>query len=142
VILDTNILVSALLFKGRLSEIVNLWKQGKIVSVLSRETFEEFHAVLEYPKFSLSTPEIKMIIEEKVLPFFEVVDIRDRIKGICRDHADDKFIACALSAKADFIVTGDRDLPDIFKYKSVKIINGSTLLKMFPYPLSPASSAE
>ncbi|MCL5276468.1 MAG: putative toxin-antitoxin system toxin component, PIN family [Deltaproteobacteria bacterium] len=80
VILDTNILVSALLFKGRLSEIVDLWKKGKIVSVFSRETFEEFRAVLEYAKFSLSIQEIKMIIEEEVLPFFEVAEIIDKIR--------------------------------------------------------------
>jgi putative PIN family toxin of toxin-antitoxin system len=131
VILDTNILVSALLFKGRLSEIVNLWKKGKIVPVLSRETFEEFNKVLEYPKFSLSTLEIKMIIEEEVLPFFEVVEIACKVEGICGDSDDDKFIACAISAKADFIVTGDRDLLDIVKYKSIKIISGATLLRMF-----------
>ncbi len=130
VVLDTNILVSALLFKGRLSEIVDLWKNGKIVSVFSKETFEEFRAFLEYAKFSLSTQEIKMIIEEEVLPFFEVVEVTNEIKGICRDPDDDKFLACAVSAKADFIVTGDKDLLEIGRYGSVKIISGSTLFKI------------
>ncbi len=130
VVLDTNILVSALLFKGELSKIADRWKKGRIAPVFSRETFEEFRTVLEYPKFSLTGREIKMIIEEEVLPFFEVAEISDKISGVCRDPADDKFIACAVSASADFIVSGDNDLLDIGKYKSVRIITAAEFLKM------------
>jgi predicted nucleic acid-binding protein len=49
---------------------------------------------------------------------------------VCRDPDDDKFIACALAASADFIVSGDKDLCDIAKYRSVKIVRASDLLKM------------
>ncbi len=131
VVLDTNILVSSLLFKGNLAGIVGLWKGGQIIPMLSKETFAEFKAVLEYPKFSLTRREIKTIIEEEVLPYFEVTEISDTVKRICRDTDDDKFIACAVSASADFIVTGDKDLLDMGKYRSVKIIKASELLRMF-----------
>jgi len=131
VVLDTNILVSALLFKGELAGIVDLWKTGKIVPMLSKEMFVEFRTVLEYPKFFLTGQEIKVIIEEEVLPFFEITETTDRINGVCRDPDDDKFISCALSASADFIVSGDKDLLDMGKYKSVRIISASVLLKMF-----------
>ncbi len=131
VVLDTNILVSALLFKGELARVVDLWKNGRIVPAFSRETFQEFKAVLEYPKFSLTRQEIKVIIEEEVLPYFEVIEIADTVKGICRDADDDKFIACAVSAGADFIVSGDKDLLDMGQYKSGRIISASVLLKMF-----------
>ena len=131
VVFDTNILVSALLFKDGLAGLVDLWKRGRLIPVLSRETFQEFKAVLEYPKFSLTHQEIKVIIEEEVLPYFEVVEITDTVKGICRDADDDKFIACAVSAAADFIVSGDKDLLDMGQYKSVRIISASVLLKMF-----------
>ena len=131
VVLDTNILVSALLFKGELAGIVDLWKTGKIVPMLSKEMFVEFRTVLEYPKFSLTWQEIKVIIEEEVLPYFEVIEIADNIKGICRDPDDDKFISCAVSASADFIVSGDRDLLDMGKYKSARIVSASVFLKMF-----------
>ena len=127
VVLDTNILVSALLFVGELSKIVGLWKGGRIIPLFSRETFREFKTVLEYPKFSLTEWEIKAIVEEEVLIYSEVIEIRDKIKGVCRDADDDKFIACALSASADFIVSGDKDLLDIGRYKSVKIISASEI---------------
>jgi putative PIN family toxin of toxin-antitoxin system len=131
IVLDTNILVSALLFKGELAGIVDLWKKGKIVPLLSRETFEEFRAVLEYPKFSLTAHEVKVIIEEEVLPFFEVIEAADTLNTVCRDPEDDKFIACAMAVSAKLLVSGDKDLLAIGKYKSVKIINPSALLKMF-----------
>ena len=51
VVLDTNILVSALLFKTELSKIVDLWKKGRIIPFFSGETFDEFMRVLEYLLF-------------------------------------------------------------------------------------------
>jgi len=131
VIIDTNVLVSTLILRGKLSKIVELWKTGIIVPVFSRETFKEFKNVLEYPKFSLSRSEIKTIIEEEVLPFFEIVEVTEEVKGICRDPDDDKFISCAISASAELIVSGDKDLCNLGEYKDVKIIYGRDFIKMF-----------
>lgn len=129
VVLDTNVLVSALLFRGELSRLVTLWKSGEVTPIISRETFEEFQAVLSYPKFKLADSEIKTIIEDEVLPYFEVVENTDEVRGVCKDPDDDKFIACALSARADFIVSGDKALCDLGKYKSVRIITANEFLK-------------
>ncbi len=130
IVLDTNVLVSALLFKGDLARIVDSWKSGKIVPVFSRETFEEFKGALKYPKFKLTEVEIKLIIEEEVLPFFDIVEIAGDIKEVCRDPDDDKFIACALSSAADFIVSGDKDLLDMKAHRAIKIISVSDLLRI------------
>jgi putative PIN family toxin of toxin-antitoxin system len=131
VVLDTNVLVSALLFKKETSNIVDLWKSRKIIPVVSVETFDEFRKVLEYPRFSLSKDEIHVIIYKEVLPFFEVVETIRDVKGVCIDPDDDKFLSCALSAKAKFIVSGDKDLQRLQNYKSVIIINPSDLLNIF-----------
>lgn len=131
VVLDTNVLVSALLFRGEVSRLAELWKSGKIVSVVSPATFKEFKDVLAYPKFSLAESEIRTIIEDEVLPFFEVVDVHEEISGSCRDADDNKFLACAVSASADYIVSGDKDLCDMRRYKSIKIVKVSDFLKTF-----------
>ncbi|MBI4654448.1 MAG: putative toxin-antitoxin system toxin component, PIN family [Nitrospirae bacterium] len=128
VVLDTNVLISALLFRGETARLVELWKKGRIIPVISRETFEEFRDVLAYPKFRLNEGEIKTIIEEEVLPFFEAIEIEKNISGICRDPNDDKFITCAISAPADYIVSGDKDLCDLGSHKSVRIIKVSDFL--------------
>jgi putative PIN family toxin of toxin-antitoxin system len=130
VVFDTNVLISALLFHGRLSGIVELWKAGRIVPLISKETFAEFRTVLEYPKFSLTKGEIRTIIEQEVLPFVEIVEITDEVHGACKAPDDDKFISCAVSASADFIVTGDTALFDVRKHRSVKIIRAADLLQM------------
>jgi len=131
VVLDTNVLISALLFKGKLSRIVELWQKGEMIPIISKETFDELRIVLEYPKFSLSRAEIKLLIENEILPFFEVVSVSKPVKGACRDPGDDKFISCAISANAECIVTGDKDLSDLKKYQSVRIIHASDFIKIF-----------
>ena len=130
VVLDTSVLISALLFKGELSKFVGLWQKGKIVPVISKDTYQELRSVLEYPKFSLSQEEINTIIGNEVLPHFEVVEVTKEIKGVCRDAADDKFISCALSASASYIVSGDKDLCDLNRYKSVRIVTPSDFFKI------------
>ena len=129
--LDTNVLVSALLFKGGLPKIVGLWQKGKIIPVISKETFSELVTVLEYPKFSLTQEETDSIIKCEILPYFEIVEVVKDVEGICRDPEDDKFISCAISGSADYIVSGDKDLFDLKQYKSIKIIKASDFLKMY-----------
>jgi len=131
VVLDTNILVSALLFKGELSKIVDLWKKGRIIPFFSGETFDEFMRVLEYPKFSLTNTEIKTILEKELLPYFEVVDVADEVKGVCRDPDDNKFLSCAVSASANLIVSGDKDLCVLRKYRTVRIVSAIEFIRMF-----------
>ena len=123
VVLDTNVLVSAILLKGRLPMFQELWKSGTLSPLLSKETFQEFKTVLGYPKFSLSADEIKAIIEDEILPYFEVVVIKEKIEGVCRDPNDDMFLAVAVNAQAPYVVTGDKDLSALRKYKSIVIVS-------------------
>jgi putative PIN family toxin of toxin-antitoxin system len=128
VVLDTNVLVSALLFSGRLEPLVTQWKSGAVIPLFSRATFAEFRKVLAYPRFALTEPEIKVIIEEEVLTYFEVVEIDEEIRGVCRDSGDDIFLSCAVSAGADAIVSGDKDLLDLGAYRGITVVSVSDFL--------------
>jgi len=130
-VLDTNVLISALLFTGEVSRLVQLWQEGKIIPVISRDTFQELRGVLQYPKFCLTDPEIVDIIESEMLPYFEVIDSVQEIQNVCRDPEDDKFIACAVSGGVDYLVTGDRDLADLKRYKNMRILTVGEFLNMF-----------
>jgi predicted nucleic acid-binding protein len=57
--------------------------------------------------------------------------VSNYVKGACRDPGDDKFISCAISANADCIVTGDKDLSDLKKYQSISILPASDFIKIF-----------
>jgi len=131
VVLDTNVLVSGLLFTGETSKAVRLWQDRKIIPVISRETFEELRTVLEYPKFGLNRQEIRDIIEFEILPYFKVIDVVHKIQNVCRDPEDDKFIACAISAEADYLVSGNRDLCGMKRYKNIRILTIAEFMSLF-----------
>ena len=130
VVLDTNVLVSVLFFGGRLSALRTAWREARITPVLSLDTFHELVNVLGYPKFSLSKEEISFVIEDEILPYFEVVDAARNATGECRDPDDDKFLSCAASAPAGYLVSGDKDLLELKKFKGVRIISPAELLRL------------
>ena len=123
VVPDTNILVSALLFGGRLDALIGRWKSGELIPLFSRATFAEFRRVLAYPRFGLTGPEINVLIEEEILPWCEVVETGEEIRGVCRDPGDDVFLSCAVAAGADAIVSGDRDLLDLGAFRGIPILS-------------------
>jgi putative PIN family toxin of toxin-antitoxin system len=121
VVLDTNVLVSALLFTGTSSELVPLWQKGAITALLSRGILDEYLRVLSYPKFQLSEEEIKGLIQEELLPYVEVVNPRRRLRVVERDPSDNKFLECAVSGKAQVIISGDKDLLSLGRYRQIHI---------------------
>jgi uncharacterized protein len=129
VILDTNVLISALLFSREPGRIVEGWKSGAFVPTFSRDTFDEFRRVLSCPKFSLTVQEITTLIEDEVLPFCEVVEIGEEILGVCRDPADDPFLSCAVAADADFIISGDKDLLALGSFRNIPIVTAAAFLR-------------
>ena len=111
VVLDTNAFVSAMLFEGVSSRLVPLWQSQKILVLLSRPILDEYLRVLSYPKFNLTDREIKSVIEDELLPFVHIVS-QPTLKGIpfLKDASDRKFLACAREGKADYLVSGDKEL--------------------------------
>lgn len=110
VVIDTNVVVSGLLFGGIPGEFVTLWKRGQIRPLCSREIIEEYLKVLVYPKFSLSESEIDFILTNEILPWFEVITVKAGMPFVKADPSDDKFIWCALAGKAKAIISGDDHL--------------------------------
>lgn len=133
VVLDTNVLVSALLFTGISSELLPLWQRNAIMVLLSRSILEEYLRVLSYPKFQLSEAEIKNLIEEELLPYVEVVNPRRRLRVVKRDPADNKFLECAITGKAQVIISGDKDLLSIGRYRSISIQSPAKFLAVNPH---------
>lgn len=130
VVLDTNVLISALLFSGRASEILDLLENKAIVLVISKEILSEYVTALAYPKFSLSEKEIKFLINDCVLPYAEIVNATKLSETICRDPKDDKFLACAKAAKADVIVSGDKHLLVLKEFERIPIKTVNAFLEV------------
>ena len=130
-VLDTNVVISALLFRGEPSHLHTLWKKKAFTIVASREIMKEYVRVLAYPKFKLTEKEIKDIIQEELLPYIEPVSVTGELHGICIDPNDDKFLVCAEASKADVIVSGDAHLLSLKKYKGCPIVTVEKFLKKF-----------
>lgn len=131
VVLDTNVLISALLFTGVSSDLVPLWQKGAVRILLSREILEEYLRVLAYPKFKLSRQEIRGLIEADLLPFVEIVNPGRRLKVVITDPSDDKFLECAIAGKADLLISGDKALLAMGRYRKVQIQSPSQFLDAF-----------
>ena len=129
VVLDTNVLVSALFFKGELSKL--LFPLKKFILLFSEETLNEFIKVLHYPKFSLTKDEIEYLLQFEILPYSKIVEVTFKFdKEICPDKDDLKFLELAVSAKADYIITGDKDLLNLKKINEIKILSPKEFLSL------------
>ena len=112
IVLDTNILLSSLVFKTvGAAWVRSAWQSGALIPLVNRETVTELLRVLGYPKFSLAEDEIQDLLAD-YLPWCETVSDREDDLRIptCRDPFDRAFLALCLVGKADALVTGDRDL--------------------------------
>ena len=111
-VLDTNIVLSALLFaNGRLTPIRLGWQQSVFRPLASRTTTEELIRTLGYPKFQLTALEREELLGD-YLPHCAVVKMPAKLPLVphCRDPFDLPFLQLAAHSKADYLVTGDRDL--------------------------------
>lgn len=129
VVIDTNVVVSALLFGGLPGELIRLWKAGHIRPKATKEIIDEYIRVLAYPKFKLSEEEINFVLYNEILPYFEVVRAKSGKVIIKEDPSDDKFIRCAKAGKCSTIISGDEHLLRLKKFGKIKILTPSQFLK-------------
>jgi uncharacterized protein len=113
VVFDTNTLISALLFRGHSSFLVQLWQNHEIKVLASNDSVNEFLKVLNYPKFNLSSLQIETAIAA-YFPYVLLISI-DKSQlpehlPQCRDVKDQPFIDLAYLGKADALISGDMDL--------------------------------
>jgi len=129
VILDTNIFISAVLYKGTPLKILQLCiSEEKIEIAISPELLAELIAKLKY-KFGLKNQtleSLKNMLENSVSNF-----LPEYTTKICRDDSDNKIIDLAIYANAGFIITGDKDLLELKNYKGIKIITASEFLEKY-----------
>jgi uncharacterized protein len=110
VVFDTTTVVSALLFpNGRLAWLLQHWREGGCVPLISRATAAELTRVLRYPKFDLSSDDAQELLAE-YLPHCEVIDVTETCTTVCRDESDQPFLDLAQSGLADLLISGDKDL--------------------------------
>jgi len=112
VMLDTNVVLSALVFTGGQAGRLRLgWQQGDFVPLASTGSVQELVRVLAYPKFRLSKPDQDELLAD-YLPYTQTVRIPQPPPLVppCRDPLDAPFLHLAVTGKARVLVSGDKDL--------------------------------
>ncbi len=135
VVLDTNLVLSALVFSGgRVAELRRAWQQGAVTPLVSRDTAAELVRVLAYPKFCLTREEQEVLLAD-YLPYAETVKIPARKPRVpaCRDPFDVPFLLLAVIGKADALVTGDQDLLALDGQIPCPIVTSAVFLQSFSH---------
>jgi putative PIN family toxin of toxin-antitoxin system len=112
VVLDTNVVLSALVFGGGPpAQVRSAWQSGRILPLASATTAQELVRVLAYPKFKLTAAEQQDLLAD-YLPWVRVVRIPQPPPAApsCRDPHDLPFLHLAIAGEAHALVSGDKDL--------------------------------
>lgn len=134
IVLDTNVLISSLINPhGKPAQILNYVFENRIRLFTSPSIIEELERVLSYPKLVKRHGLVKEELKEFVFDLLSIMPLAEEektIEVIKEDPSDNKYLSCALSAKADFIVSGDVHLLNLGQYEGIPIITPAQLLEI------------
>lgn len=129
-VVDTNVVMSGLFWKGPPADILAAWLAGKFEWVVSADILAEYHRILQ----SLETKYPPPI---SAWAFLRGVSLSAKLttpvvfeRQICSDADDDKFIAAAIAGHAKVIVSGDKALLQVSPYQDIQILKPALFLKM------------
>ncbi len=126
VVLDTNVYVSSvILSRGTPFEILEAWRNQAYILITTEAIIAEIERVLQYrrirDRYHITDEDSAQLIASLRADALVVPDSYTAY-GICSDPDDDKFLACASIAQADYIVTGDPDLLILKRYEKTVIL--------------------
>lgn len=126
IVIDTNVVASAIFFGGKPRELLEMLVSKELEAYASSEIVDEYRETVEelqdrYPGKSIAIPLTLIVSAMKIIEPSSHMDV-------CRDPDDNKFIECACDAKCVYIVSGDKDLLSVGKYKNIKIVTVADFL--------------
>ncbi len=132
VVLDTNIIVSGLLWHGSPRRVLDVARDGIIELYTSSALLEELQDVLSREKFAKRLEVVKVTAQnltEGYAALATVVEAEPIEPVILHDPDDDAVLACALVADCEMIVSGDEDLLDLKNYQEIRILTAAGFLE-------------
>jgi putative PIN family toxin of toxin-antitoxin system len=133
VVLDTNVLISATLIRdGNEDRILRAWLRGAFEVVASPQMLQELGRALFYEKLRrlrwMSEPEVVSLLR---LFAQEAVMVAGEISAsACRDPDDNKFLAAAAEGGAQYVVSGDKALLEVKRYRGAQIVTPAAFLRI------------
>jgi putative PIN family toxin of toxin-antitoxin system len=126
VVVDTNVLVSALVFGGNPRIVIELLTDSIIV-VVSQEIITELRRIIhsKFPAFDEDLLRLEKLLERDA----EVAVLGNLQVTVSRDPDDNAILETALAGNCQFVVSGDKDLLDIGSYQGIQIMSPTTFLQ-------------
>jgi putative PIN family toxin of toxin-antitoxin system len=129
VVLDTNVLISGILFGGKPRKILEIAIRGDIRLCLSEPILEELRGVLQRSKFDYSPEMIQSILTE-LTGIADFVNPSETLNVILEDPEDNRILECAVEAKANYIISGDLHLLKLSRYRNIEVLNVAAFLEI------------
>lgn len=120
IVVDTNVVISGIFFGGVPRKIVEAVADGAIDAYATAEILDEYMGIIA-SMLERKQGRINQSILSPLFSAIKIIETESRIE-VCRDPDDNKFIECAVDAKALYIVSGDNDLLDIKEYDGICVI--------------------
>ena len=131
VVIDTNVLISAIFWTGKPKQILNKVRREEIIFLTSEFILGELKKVLgrgDKP-FKLSEEEAERVVTA-MRGLALVVNIDTQL-SVCQDEDDNRVLECAIDGNADFIITGDSHLLQLGSFQKIVIITVADFLRHF-----------
>lgn len=128
VVIDTNVFISGFGWDGKPEAVIDLLENGAISNFITLGIFEELKRVVSYPKLKFSSS-LQTKITEFVFSYSRFINSGKPVSVIDEDPDDNKFIECALSAHASFIISGDPHLLALGQYENIIIVTPAQFLE-------------
>jgi len=127
-VLDTNVLVSAVISDGKSRELLTRGISNQFSIVISDLIIKELVSVLKRPKFKTSEYEINRIVRA-LITSAEIVIVKSKFEAVKQDPKDNIIVETAYDGNADIIVSGDRHLLELKTFKGIKIMTIEKMLE-------------
>jgi len=130
-VLDTNVVISGIFWKGTPFEILKAWQEQRFHLVISVPILQEYGRVLAEMAGERTSPVLHSILELIEL-HSEMVEAISFGRRVCSDPDDDKFLEAAVTANADYVVSGDAALLRLRNHQEIQIVRPAQFLKLLP----------
>jgi putative PIN family toxin of toxin-antitoxin system len=133
VVLDTNVLVSGILFTGPPHQILSAWSDGRFELVFTSDIHEEYRRVAaelqhQFPRVDLAAALDLVLVNAHAFPSAALE------APVCADPDDDKFPACAVASGAGTIVSGDKHLLRVAGFRGIEVLRPRAFLERYLTP--------
>ena len=130
IVLDTNVFISGVFFRGPPRRVLEGWRDGVVRVVFSREIFEEYQRVGDrlserYEGVDLA-PFLELLVVEG-----DLVEAISLEQPVSKDPDDDKFLACALASDVEVVVSGDDDLLRVSGWRGIEVVSPGEFVRRF-----------